>query len=133
MDRAKFIFLSDFQFLLVLQAVMEICFPLGLVVKYSCQCRRHLEEGMAIHSSIFAWRVGCHFLLQEIIPTQGLDLGLLNYRQTLYRLSHQASSGLVVKYSPANAGDTWRRAWQPTPLFLPGEAHEQRSLVGYSP
>ena len=27
----------------------------------------------------------------------------------------------------------WRRAWQPTPLFLPGEAHEQRSLVGYSP
>ena len=28
---------------------------------------------------------------------------------------------------------TWRRAWQPTPLFLPGESHGQRSLVGYSP
>ena len=27
----------------------------------------------------------------------------------------------------------WRRKWQPTPLFLPGESHEQRSLVGYSP
>ena len=27
----------------------------------------------------------------------------------------------------------WRRAWQPTPVFLPGEPHEQRSLVGYSP
>ena len=28
----------------------------------------------------------------------------------------------------------WRRAWQPTPvLFLPGEYHGQRSLVGYSP
>ena len=27
----------------------------------------------------------------------------------------------------------WRRAWQPTPVFLPGESHEQRSLVGYSP
>ena len=27
----------------------------------------------------------------------------------------------------------WRRQWQPTPVFLPGEAHEQRSLVGYSP
>ena len=26
----------------------------------------------------------------------------------------------------------WRRAWQPTPVFLPGEAHGQRSLVGYS-
>ena len=27
----------------------------------------------------------------------------------------------------------WRRAWQPTPVVLPGESHEQRSLVGYSP
>ena len=26
----------------------------------------------------------------------------------------------------------WRRAWQPTPVFLPGESHRQRSLVGYS-
>ena len=27
----------------------------------------------------------------------------------------------------------WRREWQPTPVFLPGEFHGQRSLVGYSP
>ena len=27
----------------------------------------------------------------------------------------------------------WRRAWQPTPIFSPGESHEQRSLVGYGP
>ena len=27
----------------------------------------------------------------------------------------------------------WRRAWQPTPVLLPGESHGQRSLVGYSP
>ena len=27
----------------------------------------------------------------------------------------------------------WRRAWQPTPVFLPGEFPGQRSLVGYSP
>ena len=27
----------------------------------------------------------------------------------------------------------WRRAWQPTAVFLPGESHGQRSLVGYSP
>ena len=26
-----------------------------------------------------------------------------------------------------------RRIWQPTPVFLPGESHGQRSLVGYSP
>ena len=35
--------------------------------------------------------VGCHFLLQRIIPTQGLNSGLLNCRQMLYRLSHQES------------------------------------------
>ena len=28
---------------------------------------------------------------------------------------------------------TWRREELPTPVFLPGEFHEQRSLVGYSP
>ena len=27
----------------------------------------------------------------------------------------------------------WRRAWQPTPVFLPGKSHGQRNLVGYSP
>ena len=27
----------------------------------------------------------------------------------------------------------WRRAWQPTLVFLPGESREQRSLAGYSP
>ena len=26
-----------------------------------------------------------------------------------------------------------RRAWRPTPVFLPGESHGQRSLAGYSP
>ena len=28
---------------------------------------------------------------------------------------------------------SWRRKWQPTPVFLPGKSHGQRSLVGYSP
>ena len=27
----------------------------------------------------------------------------------------------------------WRRKWQPTPVFLPGESHGWKSLVGYSP
>ena len=36
------------------------------------------------------WR-GCHFLLQEIFPTQGLKPGLLHCRQMLYHLSHQGS------------------------------------------
>ena len=28
---------------------------------------------------------------------------------------------------------SWRRKWQPTPVFLPGESHGQRGLVGPSP
>ena len=45
----------------------------------------------------------------------------------------------VVKNLPANAGDIaltpgWgNRKWQPTPVFLPGKFHEQRSLASYSP
>ena len=27
----------------------------------------------------------------------------------------------------------WRRAYQPTLVFLPGESHEHKSLAGYSP
>ena len=27
----------------------------------------------------------------------------------------------------------WMRAWQPSPVFLPGESHGQRSIGGYSP
>ena len=53
-----------------------------------------------------------------------------------------SQEALVVKNPPANAGDitdgfgswvrkiSWRRAWQPTPVFLPGGSHGQRSLVG---
>jgi len=33
--------------------------------------------------------VGCHFLLQEIFLTEGLNPGLPHCRQMLYRLSHQ--------------------------------------------
>ena len=35
--------------------------------------------------------VGCHFLLQGVFPTQGLNLGLLHCRWILYCLSHQGS------------------------------------------
>ena len=49
----------------------------------------------------------------------------------------------MVENLPASAGDVgpisgvekihWRRKWQPTPVFLPGNPHKQRSLVSYSP
>ena len=49
----------------------------------------------------------------------------------------------VVKNPPVNAGEAGlipglgrfprRRKWQPPPVFLPGESHGQRTLVGYGP
>ena len=46
--------------------------------------------------------VGCHFLLQRIFPTQGLNSGLPHCRWILYHLSHQGNpvfSLLYFKYS----------------------------------
>ena len=36
------------------------------------------------------------------------------------------------RFSPGVGKIPWIRAWQPTPVFLPGEAQGQRSLVVYS-
>ena len=70
--------------------------------------------------------------------------GFSEYDANMYLGDSQAA--LVVKNPLANAGnirDTGsilspedpleERAWQPTPVFFPGEFHGQRSLVGYSP
>ena len=65
----------------------------------------------------------------------------------VYSVCYTASQvSLVVNRLPANAVDIreagsipgsgrspWRRAWQPTPVFLRGESHQQRSLASYSP
>ena len=37
------------------------------------------------------------------------------------------------RFDPWVGNIPWRREWLPTPVFLPGEFHGQRSLVGYSP
>ena len=34
--------------------------------------------------------------------------------------------------SSSSNKDTWRRKWQPTPVFLPGKFHAQRTMAGYS-
>ena len=39
----------------------------------------------------------------------------------------------ICRFDPWVGMIHWRREWQPTPVFLPGEFHGQRSLAGYSP
>ena len=47
-------------------------------------------------------------------------------KESVYNAGRPGFNSLVSK-------TPWRRAWQPTPVFLPGESHGQWSLVGYSP
>ena len=101
--------------------------------------------------------VGNRSLLQGSLSNPGMEPGLLHCWRVLYQLSHQGNPrilecvveisqvALVVKNLPANAGyvrdagsilgSGRRRAWQLTPVFLPGKSHGQRSLnlAGYSP
>ena len=70
----------------------------------------------------------------------------LRFIQLLVVNSWASQVALVVKNPRANARDyarygcdpwvgktPWRRVWQPTAVFLPGESHRQRSLTGYNP
>ena len=43
-----------------------------------------LQAPLSMEFSSQEYGVGCHFLLQEIFPSQGLNLGLLYYRWIVY-------------------------------------------------
>ena len=62
--------------------------------------------------------VGYHFLLQRIFPPDpGIELKFL-FLAGRFDISFPIC---------------WKRKWQPTPVFLPGETHGWRRLMGYSP
>ena len=77
-------------------------------------CRR--EKAMAPHSGTFAWQIPW---TEE--PGRLQSMGSL-------RVRHDWVTSLSL-----STFMHWRRKWQPTPVFLPGESHGQRSLVGCSP
>jgi len=69
---------------------------------------------MATHSSILAWR----------IPWTEEPGGLKSMGSL--RVGHDGATSLSL-FTFMN----WRRKWQPTPVFLPGESEGWGSLVGY--
>ena len=91
--------------------------------------------------------VGCHALLHAIFLTQGSNLSLLHWQGYSLSLRHQESPHMslqlgkiiydkayfIIKCWLVHVIYWLSREWQPTPVFLPGEFHGQRSLVGYSP
>ena len=66
------------------------------------------------------------FLLQERSPC---PVRPVEYRPSSF--PHGASGRNSAQ--SLDQEDPRRRAWQPTPVFLPGKSHGQRSLMGYSP
>ena len=71
--------------------------------------------------------VGCHFILQEIVPTQGLNSGLPHCSQMLYHLNHQWSP-LIYICTPVYiqnqnvlcvpwCGKIWETYLNPSPLL----------------
>ena len=72
-----------------------------------------LEKEMATHSSILAWRIPW---TEE--PGRLQSMGSL-------RVRHSWATSLAL-FTFMH----WRRKWQPTPVFLPGESQGRGSLVG---
>ena len=77
--------------------------------------------------------VHCHSLLQGIFLSQELNRSLLHCRQIFTSLTTRGAQCRRPRFNPLVQKVPWRREWQPTPVFLPGKAHEQENLVVYSP
>ena len=51
---------------------------------------------------------------------------------TLWAVLEGKIGQCMVGFDPWVGKIPWRKEWQPTPVFLPGEFHGQRRLAGYS-
>ena len=68
----------------VVQLCPTLCDPVDVVVVV-CQAALSMEFSRQEYG------VGCHFLLQGIFPTQGLNPDLPHCKQILYHLSYEES------------------------------------------
>ena len=87
-----------------------------------------LISPMKHHSGLYSSFSPSLFLLMTSITATGLPR-----RLSCKESACQCKSLRRRMFDPWVRKILWRRKWQPTPVFLPGESHGQRSLVGYSP
>ena len=92
----------------------EICFKESFA--YFC-----LSCSMFLKKKIYC--ILKHFLYYKSIGWYGLPLSGKEFACQCHRLRLNPWVGKI----------SWRRKWRPTPVFLPGEFHGQRSMAGYSP
>ena len=65
---------------------------------------------------------------RSLFKLRSIELGMSsNHFSLCFTLDHELKQGMQSKI-PCTT--TWRRRWQPTPVFLPGEFHRQRTLAG---
>ena len=70
------------------------------------------------------------------VPTVDKMVSLKFKSLRLQRWLSGKESGCQSKrheFDPCVRKISWRRKWQPTPVFLPGKSHGQKSMSGYSP
>ena len=67
-------------------------------------------------------------LLYYLVSSETQERASLMPQQKTIHLQFQRP-----RYDPRVRSIPWRRKWQLTPVFLPGEFHGQRSLASYSP
>ena len=80
------------------------------------ECSKYHTTALISHASTLAWK----------IPWTEEPGRLKSMRSLRVEYNWATSLSLFIFMH-------WRRKWQPTAVFLPGESHGQRSLVGYSP
>ena len=68
-----------------------------------------------------------------MITIANIYIGTYRLPLWLKRIHLQYRSHRRLMFDPWVGKIPWRLAWQPTPVFLPGESHGQRSLGVYSP
>ena len=79
------------------------------------------------HTCSCSSRVTRDYEIQELSFLKGFPGGASGKEYTRRRRRCQR-----CRFNPWVGKISWRRKWQPAPVFLPGESHGQRSLVGYS-
>ena len=62
-----------------------------------------------------------------------LEYGLLTWASLVAQMVKNLSAMQKTRVQSLGWEDPQEKEWLPTPVFLPGESQEQRSLVGYGP
>ena len=96
----------------------------GNPLQYSCLENPHGQRSLAGSSSWGHKELDTTEEIEHLLQ-QRLPWWLTGKESTCQCRSHE--------FNPWFGKIPWRRRWQPTPVFLPGKSHGQRSLAGYSP